>query len=385
MAIVNPSLIPGFDLNSTNSSAPSAGLQTDGYAFGDIPASSNHNYMFKQFYEYLNFLKDNGVSRWDAATTYKKQAMIARNEIIYLSKADGNISNDPTTSPTQWISFPDWVYAPLKTTSITNAGSKSTIAVSPYFGTVASLKDSHTYYIRIETGTIDFPANVEINISGLGALPATIYLPTLNTQTGHILAVQYIAEVGLERFVQAGKESIGLDQVDNTSDADKPVSDAQAVINASKQNTLGIMILKDVRASGTSGGASVAGVYTTRTLNTTSVNTITGASRSGNQFTLPAGTFIIKASATAYDSGNHKVKMYNITNLANAIIGTSERTSTAFLTTSRSFIEDVITITSAKTFDIRHWVESSNANGFGIPTSSGDSEVYATIEIIQIG
>lgn len=104
MAINNPNLIDGFDQNNTNSSEPSTGLQDDGYADNAIPLASNHNFMFKEIYRYLQHLKATGVSQWDNNVSYEQYARTMRDGVIYQSLSDGNQGNDPLSSlNTFWV------------------------------------------------------------------------------------------------------------------------------------------------------------------------------------------------------------------------------------------------------------------------------------------
>ena len=242
MAILNPALIDGFDKNETNTTTPSSTLADDGYAFGDIPSSANHNFMFNQLYKYLNYLKEVGLSRWDTAVTYSKQSMIARQEVVYFSLGDGNIANDPTTtsdltagSPS-WISLEDLFESPYYTSGIVNAGSKSTITAVPYFGSISSLIDNKTYGIRIKTGTINFPDNVEINIDGTGIKTATIALPTYDAQLGLSFNVRYVGG-GTDEFLyplgDASTTAKGIVLLDDTVTSTSTSEAATA--NAAKQ------------------------------------------------------------------------------------------------------------------------------------------------------
>lgn len=147
---------------------------------------------------------------------------------------------------------------------------------------------------------------------------------------------------------------------------------------------IGYMLVRDEKASGTNGGSSVVGIQT-RTLNTTSSNTISGASLSGNQVTLPAGTYRVTGSAPAF-SNSSKSFLYNVTDAANQLIGWSVNGisgSASDQAESRSFVRGRFTITGPKVFELRHYISEAIATiGLGAPTSQG-TEVYAELEIIK--
>jgi hypothetical protein len=78
--------------------------------------------------------------------------------------------------------------------------------------------------------------------------------------------------------------------------------------------------------SGTAGGASVANTWTTRVLNTTLANSITGASLASNEITLPAGTYDVSARAPCFSTGTStgfKLRLYDVTGATTLIDGTS--------------------------------------------------------------
>ena len=190
MAIANPQILEGFDVNQSNSNPPAQTLIDDGYPLNGVPASENHNYMFGNIYNNLNFLKESGLYRWDSNITYKKGALTARDERFYLSLNDGNLGEDPKTS-SQWIDFTRYARAPYKTTGVTNAGSTSTVLAEPYFGTATAPESGQIIGIRITTGQIDFPAAVKITIaSSTYDLDDTITFSGASS-TGRVLEVRF--------------------------------------------------------------------------------------------------------------------------------------------------------------------------------------------------
>ena len=143
-----------------------------------------------------------------------------------------------------------------------------------------------------------------------------------------------------------------------------------------------ILILNETQASGVGGGTFTQSVWQTRVLNTVQYNGISGASLNGsNQFILPTGTYCINVSAPAFNVNNHQSKLYNITNSTDILFGSSEQ---SVGNTNRSFIVGIFTITSAKTFEIRHYCATTSAStGFGVPTYQ-TSEIYTQIKIEQL-
>jgi hypothetical protein len=144
--------------------------------------------------------------------------------------------------------------------------------------------------------------------------------------------------------------------------------------------------LSDTKAANTQGGTFTSGAWQTRTLNTEDYDPDGIVSISSNQFTLQAGTYLIKASAPAYHVDRHKIKVVNMTDTSDAIIGTSAYTTSATGDVqTRSFAQGIITIASAKAFEIQHRAETTQAtNGMGIANNFSVSEIYTTVEIEKL-
>jgi hypothetical protein len=100
---------------------------------------------------------------------------------------------------------------------------------------------------------------------------------------------------------------------------------------------------------------------------------------------LPAGSYIVTASAPCYEGNLFKIRLQNTTDSTTAALGTSEQTGSGVEMT-RGNLSGYFTITGNKNFEIQHWVQSTRANvGFGNPTSIASvSEVYSTIQITRV-
>lgn len=142
------------------------------------------------------------------------------------------------------------------------------------------------------------------------------------------------------------------------------------------------MVAVDEKASGVGGGNNVIG-SNIRALNTVRSNTITGAALASNQITLPAGTYRVEASVPFFNGDRHRGFLYNVTDAAVAVLGTSENSGGAF--TTRSFVRGVFSIAATKVFELRHHCESIATQGLGDPVVDGRPEVYAEITIRREG
>ncbi len=143
--------------------------------------------------------------------------------------------------------------------------------------------------------------------------------------------------------------------------------------------------LSDTQSANTQGGTFTSGAWRTRVLNTEDNDTGNNCSLSSNQFTLDAGTYIISASAPSYNVDKHKVKLYNISDASDEIIGTSENNSAADFTMTRSFVQGQFTISASKIFEIQHRAQTTQAtNGFGIASNFSVSEIYTIVDLWKV-
>ena len=144
--------------------------------------------------------------------------------------------------------------------------------------------------------------------------------------------------------------------------------------------------VRDEKASGTQGGTFTSGDWRTRTLNTSLTNEISGASLSSNQIILPSGTYFIIASAVGYSVDSHKVRLRNITDSSDSLIGTAERVGTASDCQTKSFVIGRFTISAQKTFELQHRCNTTNSTyGFGVASGSYSVvEVYADVQIWKV-
>ena len=153
-----------------------------------------------------------------------------------------------------------------------------------------------------------------------------------------------------------------------------------------KQNKLKIARLSDEKASGTAGGATLAGVYQTRTLNT-EVDPDGLVTLSANQITITdVGTYHIYATSPVCAVGQSRARFKDITNGTTAILGTSAYALVSSVGLNTSFIDDVITTTVPnQIFEVQHYTELVRAtNGFGVQSTSGENEVYTQVRITKL-
>ena len=137
-------------------------------------------------------------------------------------------------------------------------------------------------------------------------------------------------------------------------------------------------IIADQKAQNTHGGTFTSGAWRTRDLNTELADPDGIVSISSNQFTLGAGTYLIKWAAPTYGVGYQQARLYNVTDSAVASVGMSSYASQAWISEGSARV----TIAGSKAFSIEHRCGSTYATGFGYEANFG-TEQYTTVEIFK--
>jgi hypothetical protein len=141
----------------------------------------------------------------------------------------------------------------------------------------------------------------------------------------------------------------------------------------------------ETQASGTAGGSSVATTFTTRVLNTTVVNGITGCSLATNQITLPAGTYNATAFSTFRNTNGTKIRLFNVTDSTTTAIGQNMAADSASSFGGIATLQAHFTITGTKAFAVQYYCATAVATtGLGSAVSAGVSEIYTSIQIEKI-
>jgi len=145
-------------------------------------------------------------------------------------------------------------------------------------------------------------------------------------------------------------------------------------------------IICDQKAYDTDGGTFTASTVTTRDLNTEISDADGIVSIAGNEFTLQAGTYFIRASAPAFFVQRHVAWLHNETDGAVVQYGTAEYAEAINGHVGRSFISARVTISGAKDFRIKHRCEgpTKSTNGLGVKNSySASNSIYTIVEIFK--
>lgn len=153
------------------------------------------------------------------------------------------------------------------------------------------------------------------------------------------------------------------------------------------QNTLfsGYAIICDQKGDTTDAGTFTSGDWRTRDLNTEITDADNIVSISSNQFTLGSGTYLIKATAPAFDVARHLVKIYNVTTSSDVVIGIMGYSHTDKPGQNFSIATGRVVLTGDTTFEIRHRCQTSKSStGLGVSHDfSGTNNIYTVVEIYK--
>ena len=143
--------------------------------------------------------------------------------------------------------------------------------------------------------------------------------------------------------------------------------------------------LQHIEASSVSGGGNTAGTNNQRTLNSTVVNQISGASVSSSNVTLPSGTYLIHATGSCFRIARHFLRWYNSSDSTYVLSGQSVFADGNNEVQNLATLWGRFTISAEKTFQLRHFTENSysQSNALGIENNV-TTNVYCNCLIWKI-
>ncbi len=181
----------------------------------------------------------------------------------------------------------------------------------------------------------------------------------------------------------------GTNGTPRTGSETKPVNMSVVWIMKVRNSALslpagGYAIIEDKQPPDTLSGAGVVGSWNRRTLNTLSTN-ISGLTLSSNEFTLPAGTYLIRCRAPAHRVGYHQIRLFNVTDSTPAIAGASMATADYDDDSGDAVLTGALHVDTPRAYAIEHWISASTGtSALGIGGAAGSEEVYTQVEIIQL-
>jgi len=168
-----------------------------------------------------------------------------------------------------------------------------------------------------------------------------------------------------------------VDQLVTESDLNQQVRDNLEFLYTGHT---GYILLRDEKTMGTDGGTFTAGAWQTRDLTMKLADAGSHAALSSNQITLAAGTYRCRIQCPAYAVNKHQARLYNVTNAAALLVGSSQRNPSGSNITVPSIIIGRFTLTASKVLEVQHRCETTLiTNGLGI-AAGFDTEVYTIAE-----
>ncbi len=147
-------------------------------------------------------------------------------------------------------------------------------------------------------------------------------------------------------------------------------------------------LIADSKGNTTDGGTFTSGAWRTRDLNQEISDEDGIVSISSNQFTLAAGTYLIKWKCPAMKVDHHVTKLILITGSVSSFTekaGSSSYAADNVVVQNESFGVARVTLTGSGAFEIQHRCDvTKTTDGFGQPANGYASEsIYTIVEIYK--
>ena len=144
-----------------------------------------------------------------------------------------------------------------------------------------------------------------------------------------------------------------------------------------------VFSIRDEKSANVAAQYLPANTWTHHNLQTTDVNTLTGASLAANIITLPAGTFDVYASTQSYRGNGSKARLYDITNSATLLFSTSNASHSSFYSGVTEQIIGRITVASGG-ITCRLEQNVVTASYAGIAVNRGEPEIYSYVKFTEV-
>lgn len=147
--------------------------------------------------------------------------------------------------------------------------------------------------------------------------------------------------------------------------------------------------VQDQKPSGTAGGTFTSGAWRARDFNTVVTNSISGASLTANQVTLPAGTYFIDGAAPAFGVIGCVLRLYSITAATVLLTGNSLRSTDVTGNLQGNvvnMVSGIISLADVTVIELQHICQQTYAtSGFGLCTNLGqDYNTYSDLKIWKV-
>jgi len=171
---------------------------------------------------------------------------------------------------------------------------------------------------------------------------------------------------------------------DGIVDTDMIAADAVTAPKIGAKAFTSYALIKDQKSNGTAAGNSVQTTWTQRDLNTETADPDGIVSISSNNFTLGAGSYLIKWEECNYKGNDHTSRLYDVTNSAVKQYSQCTVGSATYYGSSETQGSCRVTITGDTAYRIEYYQTGGavSTNGLGQKCNQGD-EVYTQVEIYK--
>lgn len=138
-------------------------------------------------------------------------------------------------------------------------------------------------------------------------------------------------------------------------------------------------LLQDQKSNGTSGGASVSGVWATRVINTEVSDPDGIVSLASNQFT-PTIDCLCSVVASFSNTSATRIRIYNVTDAVEVAKSPSANMNGTNNVSGNIVLND-IRVLAGKAYRVEYFGNAVNANGLGSSVNDGGVEVYLSLTL----
>ena len=171
---------------------------------------------------------------------------------------------------------------------------------------------------------------------------------------------------------------------DGIVDSDMLAADAVTAPKIGSKTFTSYAIICDEKTHDTHAGTFTSGAWRTRDLNTEIADPDGIVSISSNQFTLGAGSYLIEASAPAFDCDRHQLRIYNATTSAVVQYGTNCHQDDTDSVQTIAPVVGRVSITGNTAFEIQHRCSlTKNTHGLGLDNGFGGVSIYCVVKIYK--
>jgi len=337
---------------------------------------------------------------WSPSETYDEGDIRRGSDGEYYQSVDNNNSNNnPITSPD------DWDLVTIVKSYIANATGTGDVITTDFVPNIHSLVNNTRVLITASAANSSTVPTFAPN-----GLTSAIIVKNGNQAliAGDIAGSGFQADMvyrsGINKWELLNPASgdfltkpsssvedniVSFDADDEIKDSGIAAADVTLAVARKPLDTNDFFHIQDQKTSGTDGGTFTAGAWQTRVLNTELTNTITGASLSTNQITLPAGDYYVESSAIGYRVNRHATRLFNTSDTATILSGFSVNSDNTSGGMNNAMLSGSFTLAAPKVLELQHQCQTTFAtSGFGIDvgtTFTVGNELYSDIKIWKVG